>query len=72
MKIRVVRMFVFYTLMRDYIVDMYFSVDVEGVNHFPEDFEDMAGMRNDSARARRRERTSPRVRYSVLSCFYVC
>ncbi|XP_053395672.1 trichohyalin-like [Mercenaria mercenaria] len=35
-------------------------IDVEGVNHFPEDFEDMVGARNDSARARRRERYSPR------------
>ncbi|KAL4236535.1 positive regulation of cytokinesis [Mactra antiquata] len=35
-------------------------IDVEGINHFPEDFEDMAGARNDSARARRRAGYSPR------------
>lgn len=36
-------------------------IDVDGVNHFPEDFEDLP-IRNDSARARRRDRypSSPR------------
>ncbi|XP_052774184.1 centrosome and spindle pole-associated protein 1-like isoform X28 [Mya arenaria] len=35
-------------------------IDVDNINHFPEDFEDMTGARNDTARARRRERFSPR------------
>ncbi|XP_060608571.1 centrosome and spindle pole associated protein 1-like [Ruditapes philippinarum] len=36
-------------------------IDVEGVNHFPEDFDEMVGARNDSARARRRAKEySPR------------
>ncbi|WAR23777.1 CSPP1-like protein [Mya arenaria] len=34
--------------------------NVDNINHFPEDFEDMTGARNDTARARRRERFSPR------------
>ncbi|XP_069127984.1 centrosome and spindle pole-associated protein 1-like isoform X3 [Argopecten irradians] len=34
-------------------------IDVENVNHFPEDFDDMAPKRNDSARMRRRERVTP-------------
>ncbi|XP_033737874.1 centrosome and spindle pole-associated protein 1-like isoform X6 [Pecten maximus] len=34
-------------------------IDVENVNHFPEDFDDMAPKRNDSARIRRRERVTP-------------
>ncbi|KAH3695707.1 hypothetical protein DPMN_083165 [Dreissena polymorpha] len=35
-------------------------IDVDNVNYFPEDFEELAGRRNDSARARRRDRHSPR------------
>lgn len=35
--------------------------DVDGINQFTEDFEDMVGARNDSARARRRAGYSPRV-----------
>lgn len=38
------------------------SIDVDGLNHFPDDFEDLP-KRNESARHRRRERVtlSPRV-----------
>ncbi|XP_052256137.1 centrosome and spindle pole associated protein 1-like isoform X4 [Dreissena polymorpha] len=38
----------------------YIIRDVDNVNYFPEDFEELAGRRNDSARARRRDRHSPR------------
>ena len=40
--------------------------DVEGVNNFPDDFDEMLGVRNESARARRRTKDySPRVSFYI-------
>lgn len=56
-----IRSFLLELFVLDFCRIFYIPTDVDGVNHFPEDFEDLP-MRNDSARARRRDRyPSPRV-----------
>lgn len=48
------------------------SIDVDGLNHFPDDFEDLP-KRNESARYRRRERVtlSPRVSHMTFQLIHM-